>query len=65
MYSEGKGVPVDLVTAHVWLSISTENGLEATQDFLVALEKNLTLDDIAQAKRLARICIASNYKDCG
>jgi TPR repeat protein len=64
MYATGSGVPRDLVTAHMWINIAAANGLEAAPDTRDTLEQQKTREDILEATRRARQCMASNYTDC-
>ena len=66
MYSDGNGIKKDLVKAHMWYNISANqaaynNGVAMTRD---ALAKEMTQQQIAQAQKLARECLARKYKGC-
>ena len=63
MYSEGKGVPKDLVQAHVWWNLSgtcvwwnilNKRGDEHAREDLAILEKQMTSEQKAEAMKLAR-----------
>jgi TPR repeat protein len=63
MYGDGRGVPEDFVTAHMWLNLSAAQGADAnkSKDFFAG---RMTREQIAEAQRLARECLARNYKGC-
>ena len=68
MYQNGRGVPQDFVRAHMWTNIAAsqgkaEVGAAATKDRDL-LAKGMTPDQIARAQELARVCVASKFKDC-
>jgi TPR repeat protein len=65
MYRNGEGVPLDNVKAHMWFNIVAANGNNKAimnRDKLLA---KMTSADITMAQRMARECMASNYKNCG
>ena len=67
MYEKGVGVPQDNVTAHMWFNISaTTSGSTSFSAFLQLdlLALNMSADQILEAQRRARVCMASNYQDC-
>ena len=64
MYASGDGVIQDFVLAHMWLSISESNGRESEELYIDKVETMMTGDQIVIAKKLARECVAKNYKDC-
>ena len=61
-YGRGLGVPVSNVKAHMWANIAAANGVDASLRDVIA--ENMTSAQTAEAQRLARICIASDYQDC-
>ena len=65
MYDEGVGVPEDAVLAHMWVSIASANGDERAREALERIEAGMVPAQIADATSLARICMASSYRDCG
>jgi uncharacterized protein len=72
MFSEGRGVPQDLVRAYMWFSVSAATstagmlwsglGAVAARDAAAA---KLTPAQLAEAQELARKCTESNYSQCG
>ena len=65
MYFDGSGVPRDIVTAHMWLNIASANGAEDAAVTRARLEQQqMSPEDISEAIRRARLCMASSYADC-
>ena len=64
MYFEGSGVPRDIVTAHMWLNIASANGMEGAAELRDSLELMMSPEDMSEAARRARLCMASSYADC-
>ena len=64
MYEEGLGVIKDNVYAHMWTNISISNGSEDGVGIRDRVEETMTSYEIAEAQKLARECVAKNYKDC-
>ena len=61
-YLLGEGVPQNFVRAHMWANIAAANGgIASLRD---AVAENMTSAQIAEAQRLARLCMASDYQDC-
>jgi uncharacterized protein len=53
-YSIGQGIVKDTVQAHMWLTLATARGNENASIALDAVAREMTLDQIAEAERLAR-----------
>ena len=64
LYDRGEGVEQDNVSAHMWYNISAANGNATGAKLRDFVAKELTPDQIAEAQRRARACMASNYQDC-
>ena len=64
MYALGNGVLQDNVYAHMWANIAAANGAENAGEARDELAKEMTPADISDAQRLARECVARNYKNC-
>ena len=64
MYDNGTGVLKDKSTAHMWLNISSANGHEDAGEARDNAELNMTREQISEAARRARICMASSYTEC-
>lgn len=54
MYMDGTGIPQDYVQAHKWLNLSTAQGDKDAGTLRDELAKKMTLDQIAEAQKLAR-----------
>jgi TPR repeat protein len=64
MYEKGYGVPQDFVASHVWNNLGAANGDKLGGTNRDNLAQRMTPDQIAEAQRRARVCMASNYTDC-
>ena len=73
MYSTGLGVRQDYVQAHMWVNLALAGPqLEAMPNIRDKAIKHrdsftslMSPAQIAEAHRLARICLQNNYKECG
>ncbi len=54
MYERGRGVPKDSVQAYRWYTLAAGQGDDLAEKFKNFLEKSMTLDQLAEAQRLAR-----------
>jgi hypothetical protein len=64
MYANGQGVPQGNVYAHMWLNIAAASGdKDAVKNRYIVAGK-MTPADISKAQKLARECVAKNYKGC-
>ena len=64
MYDNGQGVPQDYIRAHMWFNISVSTGYENAIKGRDIVARKLTPADLSAAQKLARECVAKNYKDC-
>ena len=64
MYYYGEGVIQDNIYAHMWINISASNGYENGANGRDILEEEMTSAEISEAQKLARECVAKNYKGC-
>jgi len=64
MYAFGIGVLKDYVYAHMWGNIAATNGNELGAKLRDDFEKKMTPADISAAQKIARECVAKNYKGC-
>jgi TPR repeat protein len=64
MYSNGRGVPQNLTTAHKWFNIAAVNSNSLGRKARESIEKKMTPDAIIEAQRRADICMSSDYQDC-
>ncbi|MEQ8283176.1 MAG: hypothetical protein RIC04_09595 [Parvibaculum sp.] len=59
MYSTGRGVDVDLVTAHKWFNLAAMQGSDAARMCRAELTVEMTPAQIAEAQRQAREWLAN------
>lgn len=64
MYANGVGLERDNVRAHMWYNIASSLGWPSSGGDRDLLAESMTREQIAEAQRLARECVANNYKDC-
>ena len=64
MYGNGYGIPQDYVFAHMWFNIAASNGNEDASGNRNKVAERMTTEQIAEAQKLARECVAKNYKGC-
>ena len=64
MYAFGKGVLKDYVYAHMWGNIAASNGSENGVKLRDLVAKKMTSTQIEKAQKLARQCVAKEYKGC-
>ena len=65
MYSFGTGVLQDYVRAHMWYNIAgSSGGNEIASKNRDIAAKKMSPSQIAEAQKLARDCVAKNYKGC-
>lgn len=64
MYENGNDVLQDNVLAHMWYNLASANGLVDAGKHRNEIASKMTLADISEAQRRARVCMATNYQDC-
>ncbi len=64
MYNRGHGFPKDYVIAYMWANISASKDDEDAAKLRDDIAKNMTTEQIAEAQKLARECVAKDYKEC-
>ena len=64
MYHNGRGVLHDSVYAHMWWNIAASEGHENAKKARDTIVQDMTQTQIAEANRLARECVAKEYKGC-
>jgi len=64
MYRDGDGVIQDFVKAHMWANIASSLGAEDAAGLRDKVANKMTPEQIGEAQRLARECVAANYKGC-
>ena len=62
MYWNGQGVLQDYLKAHMWLNIAAIAGDKDSVENRDIASRNMTSPQIEQAQRMARECVASNFK---
>ena len=60
LYSSGREVPADMVTAHKWFNLAALRGNEAAKHYRMDLAREMTKAQIAAAQKLAREWLRSN-----
>jgi uncharacterized protein len=64
MYAKGQGVTQDDVYAHMWWNIAAEGGNSRAQENRDKVATRMTSSQLEEARRLARECVAKDYKGC-
>ena len=64
LYLNGLGVPEDHVSAYMWCTLAAAQGDEMAKENKDIVAKQMTREQIAEAQRLSRECLARNYKGC-
>ena len=54
----------DIVYAHMWSNIASSNNAESALTFRDVIAKEMSKEQIAEAQKLARECVAKDYKGC-
>ena len=62
--SNGRGVPQDEVTAHMWSNLAAALSNEDAIKFRDIVTEQMTPARIAEAQAAARACVAREYKGC-
>ena len=62
MYWLGQGVAQDYVIAHMWSNIAAASGDKESVKNRDGMASNMSRQQIEQAQRMARECMASNFK---
>ena len=60
MYSAGRDVDIDLITAHRWFNLAALRGNEAAKTYRMEIARDLSRADVAKAQRLARQWLAAH-----
>tara|TARA_B100001175_G_C18907769_1_gene356396 strand:- start:11 stop:286 length:276 start_codon:yes stop_codon:yes gene_type:complete len=64
MYRNGTGVLQDNVYSHMWLNTAAYEGHKNAKKNRDIIAKEMTPAQIAEAQKLARECVAKDYKGC-
>ena len=65
IYGLGKIVPQDYARSYMWFSIAAANGKKVAARLRTRVADILTVEELSEAKKMARKCMESNYKECG
>ncbi|MEP1353257.1 MAG: tetratricopeptide repeat protein [Tateyamaria sp.] len=64
LYDNGQGVGKDNLYALMWFNIADQSGNEFAANARKVVAVRMTAEDISKAQKLARECVAKDYKDC-
>ena len=64
LYDRGEGVLQDNIYAHMWWNIAASLGNDPASKNREIIAKRMTPTDISAAQKLARECVAKDYKGC-
>ncbi len=64
MYEKGFGVAQDFARVYMWWDIAASKGNELAADGRTELQEVFSPAQIEEAQKLARECLAKNYKKC-
>ena len=64
LYYLGKGVPENLVYAHMWAQQASSNGFKMGTELTELLTELMTENQIEEAQRLRNECMIKKYKGC-
>jgi TPR repeat protein len=64
-YVHGQGVPIDLIRAHMWFNVAALSNQDDPIKRRENIQNRMTPQQIEEAQRLAKECIASKYSNCG
>jgi TPR repeat protein len=64
MYQNGRGFLQDNAYSHMWFNIASSNGNSQATENRDIIAERMTKGQIAEAQKLARECVAKDYKDC-
>ena len=54
IYYNGQGVTHDIVMSYMWVNLAVEQGYDGASTLRGILEREITLEQIAEARRLSR-----------
>ncbi len=63
-FATGQGMKEDVISAYVWFDISLNNGEETAKSNHEYATSQMNEEQIIKAKKLAQICLNSNYENC-
>ena len=62
MYEEGQGVALDYIRAHMWFNLSAASGYGDAIKGRDIVAKQMTLQQITKAQKMANNCQQQNFK---
>ena len=65
MHRYGRGVKRDYVKAYLWVNIAEKQRHMEAKQLRKTLARKMTRDAIEEAQHRAKVCLQSNYKNCG
>jgi len=65
MYINGQGVLQDYKTAYMWFNLARYNGHKGTKQAFDFISPKITAERINEAQSMSKVCLESNYKNCG
>jgi TPR repeat protein len=64
MYAEGMGLIQNYVKGHMWTNLAAIGGASSAVKNRELLNARMTPQQIAEAQKLAKECLARNFKKC-
>jgi TPR repeat protein len=64
MYENGLGTLQDFILAHIWFNIAAASGEKTAAACRDRLAQEMTLSDVSQAQRRARIWLETDFAKC-
>ena len=64
LYAWGDGVPQDYIRAHMWANLAASKDYEKGAELRDYVTEYMTPEQITEAQKLARECVAKDYKGC-
>ena len=64
MYHKGQGVARSSVHAFIWLSLAAARGDAEAKAHLSDVSKDMTPQELSQAREMMQACEASDYRNC-
>jgi TPR repeat protein len=64
MYRKGQGVARNSVRAFVWFNRAAARGDAQAKAELRDVSQTMTPEELSQAREMAQVCEASNYRNC-
>ena len=64
MYRKGQGVAKSSAHAFMWLSVAAARGDAVARAEAQELSRNMSAQELAQARELMQACEASDYRNC-